>query len=77
MSEGLARCGICGNEITPAQRHAQYQRIRGWERIAGIRVSGKHGGSDIALRERLDEFAHGPCVAALKMGVSPAQETLI
>lgn len=69
-------CGICGDPIDPLERGV-YQRVRGWEIKAGIRASGKHGGSDIRLREQLDEYAHGVCVMNAKAGVVPGQASLV
>jgi hypothetical protein len=52
------------------------QRIEGWEDRVGVRVSGKHGGSDIWLRERQQEFAHRTCVSLARKGLL-RQESLL
>jgi hypothetical protein len=49
--------------------------VIGWERRA-LSASRKSG-SDIVMRERLDEFAHGHCVELARSGVSVAQESLL
>ena len=71
---GYATCFYCGRTIAPAER--PYQRVIGWERMAGVRASGKHGGSDITLREQLDEFACTGCISLLREGIPAGQQRL-
>ena len=71
-----ARCFYCGNDIDPLGRDT-WRRIIGWEKKAGIRASGKHGGSDIALREPRDQYAHHLCVRRMQQGVNASQGTLL
>lgn len=72
----LAVCHYCGNDVDPLSR-TTYRRVVGWERKAGVRASGSHGGSDITLRELLDEYACPGCIQLLRSGVAPAQESLL
>lgn len=67
-------CWRCGDSIDPHDP-LTYTRVQGWERRA-IGAS-RRGGSDIVLRERLPEYAHGSCVEKARMGVSPEQQELI
>ena len=69
-------CGICRQSIDPLSRNV-YQRVVGWQRMAGVRESGKHGGSDIRLREPRQLWAHSWCVDRAKDGLSPYQEALL
>jgi hypothetical protein len=69
-------CAFCGKPVNPASR-LTWHRVVGWERHASIRVSGKHGGSDIVFREPRDEYAHDGCIQLEKAGVSVAQESLL
>ena len=70
------RCHYCGDPIDPFDRFT-WRRVVGWERIAGVRASGKHGGSDITLRQPRDEYAHPHCVERIKSGLSVRQESLL
>ena len=70
-------CSFCGDQVDVTDDRHTYRRIIGWEKIAGTRASGKHGGSDIVLRERIDEWAHTACVTAARAGVVPGQEALL
>lgn len=72
----MTTCALCGRLVDPIAP-STWQRMTGWERIAGIRASGKHGGSDIRLRERQQEWAHDHCIAKAKSGVSVQQGSLI
>ena len=71
-------CGICGKPADPADPDT-YHRVQGWERPSHVRASGKHGGSDLALRERVPGggIAHGACVRLAKLGVNPGQEAML
>jgi hypothetical protein len=73
---GLPVCWFCGLEVDPASDRT-YHRVEAWERPAHTRPSGKHGGSDLALRVRVEGVAHDSCVQLERQGVSVGQETLI
>lgn len=75
MSTGF-RCPLCKRSVDPLDRYT-YQRVFGWQRKAGIRASGKHGGSDIRLREVRQEWAHARCVDRAKDGLDPFQGSLL
>ena len=66
-------CSICSQPVDPSSP-TTLVRVQGWER----RALGAHrrGGSDIVMRERLDEFAHGSCVERAKSGIAPTQGAL-
>lgn len=70
-----ARCTYCNAHVEPGSRHI-YQRVTGWERKAD-HTGSRRGGSDIVLREHVDEFACPACVQLLKSGVHPGQEALL
>jgi len=76
MTDLVIRCALCGEPVDPLSQWT-WQRVTGWQRMAGVRASGKYGGSDIRLREPLQEWAHPHCVARAKSGVSPQQEALV
>lgn len=61
-------CPFCQKEVDPRSPYT-WQRVEGWQRMAGIRPSGKHGGSDIALRETRQEWAHPACVTLARDGL--------
>jgi hypothetical protein len=65
-------CVFCG-ELVPES--LAYLRVLGWERKA--MVASRKGGSDIVLREALDEHACAGCIARLKAGINVAQESLL
>ena len=54
-------CPFCGQPVDPTDRYT-WHRVEGWER------RGQQGGSDIALRVKLDGFAHGHCVQLAQTG---------
>ena len=70
-------CELCGNPIVPGDDYNTFRRVQGWERMTHRRASGARGGSDIVLREKLDEYAHAMCVSLARTGVQPGQETLV
>lgn len=70
------RCPFCGRPVDPTSPNT-WQRVVGWQRIAGVRASGKHGGSDIRLRDTRQEWAHPHCVSLAKDGISVGQEALL
>jgi hypothetical protein len=63
-----ATCPFCGQQVDPQSPYT-WQRVVGWQRMAGVRASGKHGGSDIRLRETRQEWAHPACVTLTKDGL--------
>ena len=66
-------CGICHNPerpIIPSMSRDIYHRIEGWAR------KGQAGGSDVALREQVEGFAHADCVELRRNGIDPGQGTL-
>jgi hypothetical protein len=69
-------CAFCGKPVDPTNPHV-WQRVVGWQRIAGVRASGKHGGSDIRLRETRQEWAHPGCVTLTKDGIAVGQGALL
>ena len=71
-----ATCYFCDQPIDPLARET-WRRVVGWERHAGVRASGKHGGSDITLREPRDQYAHPLCISRYKQGVNANQGTLV
>lgn len=70
-----ARCAYCFCTVDPGSRYI-YRRVTGWERKAD-HASTRRGGSDIVLREHVEEFACPACVTLLRSGVSPGQEALL
>jgi len=62
------RCPFCMQPVDPLDRFT-WQRVIGWQRMAGVRASGKHGGSDVALRETREEWAHPSCVRLARSGL--------
>jgi hypothetical protein len=67
-------CALCGKPIDPSG-YGVYRRVTGWERKAA--GQNRRGGSDIVLRQPLDELAHGFCVDRTRDGVNVNQETLV
>jgi len=67
-------CPFCGEPVDPLSRQT-WRRVVGWERKAQAMT--RKSGSDIALREARDEFAHDLCIRRAQAGVSPLQESLI
>jgi hypothetical protein len=67
-------CFYCGKSVDPTARET-YRRVVGWERkaVAATRKSG----SDIALREPRDDFAHAGCVALQREGIAIGQGSLL
>ncbi len=65
----LVCCGLCGNPVSPVSRLV-WQRTVGWGR------PGKAGGSDIVMREGLNEWAHDECIQLEKRGLFD-QESLL
>ena len=68
-------CPFCDRSVDPADQHT-WHRVQAWERSLKYRASGKPGGSDITLREPLEEFAHPACVRLAKDGLL-RQESLL
>ena len=69
------RCHYCGAEY-PADSRLIWRRVTGWERRAH-RDSTRKGGSDIACRRPLEDYACDPCVGKLRRGLSPDQGELL
>ena len=65
-------CPFCGEPVDPLAS-STWRRIRAWEHKAPA-ASSRRGGSDVTLREPLNEFAHSSCIAAEKTGVGARQE---
>lgn len=65
-------CAYCEREVDDA---TAYRRVVGWERKA--HSESRKGGSDIVLREQLDEFACSECVTRLRSGLHVGQEALV
>jgi hypothetical protein len=61
-------CPYCERPLDP-NSPTTMQRIVGWQLRAGTRASGKHGGSDIYMREAREEFAHSACVRLARDGL--------
>jgi len=72
----MVPCFYCGKDVDAFSR-TTYRRVMGWERKAGVRASGKHGGSDISLRQVLDHYACTICIDRLRSGVNPEQGALL
>ena len=66
-------CALCGEPVDPSGP-STFTRVQAWER-KGLNSS-RRGGSDIVMRERLNDYAHGWCVERAKAGVSAGQEAL-
>jgi len=69
-------CSYCGEPVDPLAR-TTWTRVVGWQRMAGVRASGKHGGSDIAFRETRHEWACPTCIVRLRNGLAVGQESLL
>jgi hypothetical protein len=67
------RCHFCGQPVNA--NRSSYRRVQGWER-KGLGETRK-GGSDVLLREPLDEWAHASCVSRIRAGLSVGQESLL
>jgi hypothetical protein len=67
------RCFFCGQPVD--SRRSSYRRITGWERKA--LSESRKSGSDIVLREALDDYAHPGCIARVKAGLNAGQESLL
>ena len=66
-------CVLCSR---PIERPSDaFRRVIGWERKANS--SSRKGGSDITLREALDEYACASCITRLRAGLNVAQESLV
>jgi hypothetical protein len=70
MAGLTVRCFYCGEPVDP-QARTTWRRVTGWERKAA--ASSRRGGSDIALRQPLQEWACMHCVDRLQNGVNAAQ----
>lgn len=70
----MKECFYCGTGVNPADVNVA-QRITGWE-LRG-RGATRKGGSDITLRESVEEYACNPCIQRKRLGLSPSQESLV
>ena len=68
----MTRCHFCNEPVDPDY---VYRRILGWERKAV--AASRRGGSDIVLRQKIDEYACDRCVFRLQHDLSPMQEGLL
>jgi hypothetical protein len=66
-------CVYCGEPLDSLR--GVYQRVTGWERKAA--AASRRGGSDIVLRQQLDEWACADCVHKLQAGVHVDQQALV
>jgi hypothetical protein len=69
------RCELCGEPVDP-DNPGTWQAATVWRRSAGIRPSGKQGGSDSALPKWQQQWAHPWCVDKAQAGVL-GQESLL
>ena len=67
-------CFYCGEPVDPFSPFT-WRRIIGWERKASATT--RKSGSDIALREPRDEYAHDLCVSRTKAKLAVGQEALL
>jgi hypothetical protein len=65
----MTGCVYCHRPLSTL--HGVYQRVTGWERKAT--TSSRRGGSDIVLRQPLDEWACAGCVHDRQAGVIAGQ----
>ena len=63
-------CHFCGEPIDPLSP-TTWRRVQGWEHKA--QAATRRSGSDIALREPLDDYAHNACIKLEKTGVGALQ----
>jgi hypothetical protein len=64
------RCSYCQEPVRPNSRFT-WTRVQGWHR------PGKAGGSDVVLRESVDEWACPRCISRIRLGVNPDQQALM
>jgi hypothetical protein len=65
-------CFYCAKPVDPDSAH---RAVRGWE-VKGV-SSTRRSGSDIVLREPLEEFACRGCILRRKHGLSTGQGRLV
>lgn len=70
----MRSCFYCGEPVDSKSRFT-WRRVIGWERKAT--AESRRSGSDIALREAVDEYACDRCVSRIKQKISPAQGSLM
>lgn len=73
-AEMLANCTHCHTPLDP-DAHTTYTRVLAWERKSA--TPSRRSGSDLVLRERLEEYACSTCVAQMRRGVAPVQGVLV
>lgn len=59
-------CPFCGEPVDPTDGYT-WHRVEAWERKS--RDPERRHGSDIALRQQVDGFAHGHCVQLAQTGL--------
>lgn len=64
-------CAYCAQPVNPADP-SLWRQVVGWERKAT--AASRKAGSDIALREPRDSYAHDACIQRAKRGLAPTQE---
>lgn len=67
-------CHYCGTDVDPLSRYT-WRRVTGWELKAS--AASRKGGSDIAARESLEEFACHVCIRRRQRGVAPGQGEML
>jgi len=66
-------CPFCGETVDPLDSNT-WRRVQGWEHKAkGVT---RKSGSDIALREPVEAYAHNGCIVLAKSGLSAHQAGL-
>jgi len=71
----MTRCRICGDPVDPFH-HQTWQLTLAYTRVAGVRVSGKHGGRDFrGPYHDQQEWAHDHCLDKARAGLL-GQETI-
>ena len=68
-------CALGCGELVDTNNKSTYRRVTGWERKAWAET--RKSGSDIVLREPLDEYAHPACIARVRAGLNVRQEALL
>jgi hypothetical protein len=73
-SADYVNCRECRAPLLPDDPNT-YVRVTAWERKSAS--PSRRGGSDVVLRQRLEEFLCSTCVAQAKRGLAPLQESLL
>lgn len=64
----MTRCAICCLPVDPTH-HTTWQQTIAWKKVAGVRMSGKHGGVDVRGYRDQQVWAHGHCLDRQKAGL--------